>query len=223
MSRVSGRARLTQRLHIQSDWGVRRDPLANPTLALVMHSPRKSSHSQPGASTGVYCLVLRLPRACRIAVAGRADCGFPPGWYVYVGSAKRNLPARLTRHLRRAKALHWHIDRLRPFAQISEIWVRPWAPGAECGTGGKLRRLPGARIPCRGFGASDCHCEAHLILLPYRPFPPGVGWTVPLRVRGGRLASIRGRQRPPAAVSRPTGLKSPSAEKGAATQSPDEI
>lgn len=141
-------------------------------------------------SHGIYCLVLRLRHACRITVAGRADCRFPAGWYVYVGSAKRNLPARLARHVRRAKTLRWHIDRLRPFARVSEIWVRPWAPGTECETGETVRRLPGAAIPCRGFGASDCHCEAHLIHLPYRPAMLGGDWALRFRVRGARVIAI---------------------------------
>jgi Uri superfamily endonuclease len=139
---------------------------------------------------GIYCLVLRLPRARRIAVAGRSDWRFPAGWYIYVGSAKRNLPARLARHVCRVKTLHWHIDRLRPLARISEIWVRGWLPGAECETGAMLRRLPGAAVPCRGFGASDCQCEAHLIHLPNRPATLGGDWALRFRVRGARLIAI---------------------------------
>ena len=145
--------------------------------------------AEPGDS-GIYCLVLWVPRACRIQLAHRPACDFPPGWYVYTGSAKRRLLSRLRRHVRRSKTVHWHVDRLRPFARISEIWVRPWAPGSECGTNARLRRLPGATIPCRGFGASDCRCDTHLFHLPYRPAPPNTGWRARLRARGTLLVAI---------------------------------
>ena len=59
---------------------------------------------------GVYCLVLWLPRARSITVSRKGSCRFERGWYVYTGSAKRNLLPRLMRHLRRRKTLHWHVD-----------------------------------------------------------------------------------------------------------------
>ena len=149
------------------------------------------TRAAPGDS-GIYCLLLWIPRPCRIQWAHRAACDFPPGWYVYTGSAKRNLLARLTRHLRRRKILRWHIDRLRPFTRISEIWVRPWAPGRECGTNALLRRLPGVTVPCRGFGASDCRCDAHLLQLPYRPAPPNAAQALRFRVLGTRLIAVGG-------------------------------
>ncbi|HWT79449.1 MAG TPA: DUF123 domain-containing protein, partial [Candidatus Methylomirabilis sp.] len=62
----------------------------------------------PGAPSGVYCLVLWLPRSCRIAFVRNRAGRFQRGWYVYTGSAKRNLASRLLRHLCRRKQMHWH-------------------------------------------------------------------------------------------------------------------
>ena len=81
------------------------------------------------------------------------------GRYVYTGSAKRNVDARIARHLRHDKALHWHIDYLltSPGVRVVEV-VR--SRRAEC----ELNRAGRGRILAVGFGASDCRadCCAHL-------------------------------------------------------------
>ena len=91
------------------------------------------------------------------------------GWYVYVGSAKRNLAARLARHLRHEKRVHWHIDYLRGLASVEEIWLWRWTEGAECRTNARIQALAGAIVPWKGFGSSDCACVAHLTLFAARP------------------------------------------------------
>lgn len=59
---------------------------------------------------GVYLAFFRLPRTQTIEI-GRLGCWrFAAGVYVYVGSAQRNLQARLGRHARRHKTRCWHID-----------------------------------------------------------------------------------------------------------------
>jgi len=66
---------------------------------------------------GSYLLVLRLSRDRRIGVGQLGELRFRRGSYVYVGSAMQNLSARLARHHRRRKKMHWHIDYLR---QVSD-------------------------------------------------------------------------------------------------------
>lgn len=112
--------------------------------------------------SGIYALVLYLRRP-RWVVAGRLGrCRLAAGWYVYVGSAKRNLAARLARHLRDEKRKRWHIDYLRAVARVEQISLWPWAEGAECRTNGGIQALAGASVPWNGFGSSDCSCLAHL-------------------------------------------------------------
>ena len=118
---------------------------------------------------GVYCLVLRLTRSRRVEVGALGTYVFSSGWYVYTGSAKRNLNSRLTRHLLRGKRLHWHVDYLRAVASLERVWVWPWSPGMECRTNARIQALPGATIPCKGFGSSDCHCGSHLAMFPTEP------------------------------------------------------
>ena len=52
------------------------------------------------------------PRAATVTVGRLGRFRFPPGVYVYTGSARRNLEARSRRHLSRTKNLHWHSDYL---------------------------------------------------------------------------------------------------------------
>jgi Uri superfamily endonuclease len=143
---------------------------------------------QACAGAGVYCLLLWLPRPHRIGPGRMGPCRLERGWYVYIGSARRNLLPRLLRHLRRHKRLHWHIDHLRAVASLRGIWVWPWTPGGECRTGALIRRMPGASVPVKGFGSTGCRCDAHLVSFRSEPLPPG-----PLAyvVRGSRIQAAR--------------------------------
>jgi len=110
-------------------------------------------------------LVLRLPRPTTIGVGRLGRVRFPAGWYVYAGSARGpgGLAARISRHLRSPKPLRWHVDYLRVDAQPVQIWYALGARRRECSWAQALSGLPGASIPVPHFGASDCHCPAHLV------------------------------------------------------------
>jgi len=80
---------------------------------------------------GTYALVMSLKGEVAIVVGrlvmkGKTFAGseitFPPGYYVYFGSAHGGLSARVSRHLKREKRLHWHIDYLTRFADVMEVW-----------------------------------------------------------------------------------------------------
>lgn len=129
---------------------------------------------------GTYVLILDLPRPTTIDI-GRVGCfPFPAGWYAYAGSARGpgGLAARVSRHLRSPKPLHWHIDYLRAEARPVEVWYTVGSQSRECAWARVLAGLPGATIPVPRFGASDCHCPAHLI---HFRAPPGGEGTSPLR------------------------------------------
>ncbi len=131
--------------------------------------------------SGVYCVILRLATPRRVTAGALGARRLAAGWYVYTGSAKRNLTARLLRHLRHDKARHWHIDFLRGAASVTAIWVWPWADGVECRVSDRVRAMGGG-VPWPGFGSSDCRCPSHLAFFRNAP-----GW----RGAGGPVRRIR--------------------------------
>jgi Uri superfamily endonuclease len=78
--------------------------------------------------------------------------------YVYTGSAKKNMAARISRHRRRDKPQKWHIDYLLTLPQAEVVSVARFSDG-EC----VLNQAVGGTIPAKGFGASDCKagCGSH--------------------------------------------------------------
>ncbi|MBN1485194.1 MAG: GIY-YIG nuclease family protein [Chloroflexia bacterium] len=122
------------------------------------------------AQPGTYVLVLHLPRPHTIAVGRLGEITFAEGYYLYVGSARGpgGLRARLRRHLRREKRLHWHVDYLRRWARPVEIYFAVGDGPGECHWRGLLQES-GLSLPVPGFGASDCRCPSHLLYSPDRP------------------------------------------------------
>jgi Uri superfamily endonuclease len=106
-----------------------------------------------------YQLHIRLASDCELAVGRLGVFRFPAGLYLYTGSAKRNMEARIRRHCSKEKRLRWHIDYLlaAPDAEVVEVqtYIEP-----EC----DLNRQSTGRIIVPGFGASDCRmgCGSHL-------------------------------------------------------------
>jgi sugar fermentation stimulation protein A len=114
--------------------------------------------------SGTYIAVFALPQGRPIQVSKLGRFWFEPGIYLYVGSAQRNLPARLARHTRRVKPLRWHIDYLSTKAAMIGAMVVPGPRERECELAGELRHMYEPAVP--GFGASDCGCGGHLFYAP---------------------------------------------------------
>lgn len=107
------------------------------------------------AEPGAYVLAVTLDAPA---------LGLPPGRYLYCGNARGpgGLRARLARHMRKGKRIHWHVDRLTEAGRVLGAWIFPG--GDECAL---VRRLAGLPVPIPGFGSSDCaRCESHLLAWP---------------------------------------------------------
>ena len=79
---------------------------------------------------------------------------------IYVGSAMKNLEARISRHMRKRKKKHWHIDYLRDHAdEIHALPIRT-SKRIECELAEAIASL--MRPVHVGFGCSDCKCATHL-------------------------------------------------------------
>lgn len=106
-----------------------------------------------------YQLWIHVERPVRIRVGRLGSFLFPAGHYVYTGSAKRNLEARIARHLQDEKTAHWHIDWLLCASGVKLASVTRSSVG-EC----MLNRKTADSVVVPGFGASDCRkgCGSHL-------------------------------------------------------------
>ncbi len=123
---------------------------------------------------GSYVLIMRLPEPVAIDVGQLGRFPFDRGWYAYAGSARGpgGLAARLDRHRRTEKPLHWHVDYLRAYASPVAVWYTVGEQRRECRWARGLLELPGARLPVPRFGASDCGCPTHLLGYPNPPKLP---------------------------------------------------
>jgi len=112
----------------------------------------------------LYIAVFVLAAGRHITVGRLGRRFFRQGMYLYVGSARRNLAARLARHARKNKPLHWHIDYLSARADMLGV-VLVYGPNqSECRLAEELAQLYQLAIP--GFGSSDCRCPGHLFYTP---------------------------------------------------------
>jgi Uri superfamily endonuclease len=120
------------------------------------------------AKPGSYALVGKLYQAAALQVGRLGSFSFPPGIWVYFGSAwgPGGLRARIRHHASKQTNPHWHIDWLRPHLRMVDVL---YAEGVrcECAWSQHLCTHRFASVPVPGFGASDCHsgCPAHLIHL----------------------------------------------------------
>ena len=127
-----------------------------------------TSQLEPIPASGAYALILRATK--RIDCKPEKPWVLKPGTYIYAGRATRGLPARLARHKKRTKPVHWHIDHLtvRQTVAIENILLIPAKPNLECTIVRILLEQTGVTVPVHRFGSSDCRqgCPAHLLQIP---------------------------------------------------------
>jgi sugar fermentation stimulation protein A len=143
-------------------------PDGNATLA-ARSIPVDLSHGELAAGDGGnYLVILELAEPCEAEIGALGNLAFRPGWYVYAGSARKNLAKRISRHLRKTgKRKHWHLDYLCPFAAAIKALPVYSYRNLECDLAAALAALGGRGIP--GFGCSDCRCGSHLYYFKTRP------------------------------------------------------
>ncbi len=116
---------------------------------------------------GSYILVFHLREDKTIPVGKKGNIFFEKGFYLYVGSGKKNLQARLNRHIRKSKKIFWHVDYFSKQCEpIANLPVRT-ADDIECKIAVSLRGVYGEGI--EAFGSSDCSCHSHLFRTDTNP------------------------------------------------------
>jgi Uri superfamily endonuclease len=145
------------------------------------------------ADPGTYVLVIRLHWECVIEVGALGDLTFPPGLWLYCGSAMGpgGLAARLAHHAGFSERPRWHMDYLRFAGSPVEVWYDASSASREHDWAAILRGMNGIEPGPRGFGCSDCRCGTHLfrsesedIFEIFRAAAPGTARAPAVRSRG---------------------------------------
>ena len=118
---------------------------------------------------GIYHLLIYLSQDAAVEVGKLGKFHFPAGYYVYTGSALGGLEARIARHRRSEKRLHWHIDYLLQLGDIVDVITHHTTERLECHFSRKILALPNSSIPAKHFGSSDCGCPSHLVYFKEKP------------------------------------------------------
>jgi sugar fermentation stimulation protein A len=109
---------------------------------------------------GSYLLILRLAKPLETDVGKLGRVWFPKGYYLYAGSARKDLTRRIERHRRLRKTKFWHIDYLREHADFRAAVPIRASDDLECEIAEAMSGIAAWNIP--GFGCSDCSCGSHL-------------------------------------------------------------
>ena len=106
-----------------------------------------------------YQLFINVTKEINLKVGKLGKFRFPVGFYVYTGSAKKNMDKRIKRHLSKKKNLRWHIDYLLNNDAVHIIDTKK-SKMTECSLNQKTK----GTIIIDGFGSSDCNlcCKSHL-------------------------------------------------------------
>lgn len=113
-----------------------------------------------------YALILFVPKPLRLRLGKFGTVPLESGWYLYTGSARKNIAHRLSRHFRRDKTKRWHIDGLTTARGIGIVGAVVLGEGwSECLLQQWLARNHQLSAPIAKFGSSDCKtkCPAHLL------------------------------------------------------------
>lgn len=149
---------------------------------------RKKVSATPPDLPGTYLLLLKCLGSTLVSVGRLGSMALHRGWYLYVGSAngQGGLAARLRHHSRPAKRPHWHLDYVQPHLEIAAAWYTTDPASWEHRWAATLAGMDNFQPALVRFGASDCHCAAHLFFTRNRPAPGPFldqlrkqGWTPP--------------------------------------------
>ena len=106
-----------------------------------------------------YQIFIRLDKTSHINIGRLGHFEFLAGDYVYTGSAKINIDARIKRHVCVKKKNHWHVDYFLDNPETKILSIEK-SVLTEC----ELNQQTNGDILLPGFGSSDCtnKCRSHL-------------------------------------------------------------
>jgi len=116
---------------------------------------------------GVYIVLGQLLGDTVIEPGALGEVLFKKGFYVYVGSALKNLMQRTARHKRKRKKIHWHIDYFLNKASLIKTYPIFSYDPLECSLAFDIKQIAEGEVP--NFGSSDCSCSSHFFYFPENP------------------------------------------------------
>ena len=137
-----------------------------PQSARLLSYPEEVLAKEMG-NRGDYLAILHLPEEKDIIIGKKGLVHFPRGYYVYVGSAKKNLDQRMAHHRHLRKRKHWHMDYLRAEAEWVGILPVRTSFDLEHDLAQAVSSIADWTIP--GFGCTDCACSSHLFGMKENP------------------------------------------------------
>jgi len=121
---------------------------------------RKNINSLP--SRGIYALLIWSEEK-DLPVGSLGTIHFREGYYVYIGSAQKNLRKRMERHLKKKKKMRWHIDYFLLHAKLRDIMAaelpKIWEERIALILAEKYSYV-------EKFGAGDSSAPSHLFFSP---------------------------------------------------------
>jgi len=118
---------------------------------------------------GSYILFMKCDKEQTVKVGSLGHITLIQGYYLYCGSAfgGGGIASRVLRHLKPFKKHRWHVDYVRRFMSITDIYYKTDENMEHEWSSILLKK--GGEIHLRKFGSSDCKCPAHLIYFKEKP------------------------------------------------------
>lgn len=117
------------------------------------------------SNSGVYAIIIQLEE--KLTIKLKEEIILESGYYVYTGSAKKNLTQRINRHKRKKKKEHWHIDKLTTKGKVIKNFPIHTLKDLECSLSSDISNTSDKSI--FGFGCTDCRCRSHLFYYSDNP------------------------------------------------------
>lgn len=124
-------------------------------------------YESDSGNKGCYMVILKLKNDMYEKVGNLGEIHFRKGFYIYVGSAFKNMNSRIARHRSKRKRMYWHIDYLRNIADVVQIIPIRTATDLECSLAARISAVAEWKIPF--FGGADCNCSSHLFGMSFDP------------------------------------------------------
>lgn len=123
---------------------------------------------QEFGNSGAYLIIFQLNEDSLIEIGSLGKIEFKKGFYIYVGSGRRNLRERVKRHLtKKNKKKKWHIDYFSEKAELFKAITIVSSEKLECLLARDLLKIADNLI--LSFGSSDCECPSHLFYFKENP------------------------------------------------------